>query len=212
MKHKTGIILLIIGGICMIFGAVIGSIKVFESLYDMVAAQWPDFEPFFNVLINVIFRWVADLGGTAVIAGAILIALGAMRLGKFIIWIGLAFGTIALIIWIITQVVYFTGIVIDPPYDQILQDLYDKFDYGSGVGFAGVVIAIIGRAFIKKVKPPKVKEEEEPAEEGEDVKVEKEVSVEPPIPFQTIYCPNCGASLPFNAQFCSECGRSFDKE
>ncbi len=210
MKHKTGIILLIIGGICMIFGSVIGSIKVFVSLYELVAAQWPGLEPFFNVLINVIFRWIADLGGIAVIAGAILIALGTMRLGKFIIWIGLAFGTIALIIWIITQVVNLTGIVIGPPYDQILDDLYNKFNYGSGVGFVGVVIAIIGRAFIKKVKPPKVEEEE--VEEVEIPEEKGEIETTPPVPFQNIYCPNCGTSLPFNAQFCSECGTNFDRE
>ncbi|MFX0004756.1 MAG: zinc-ribbon domain-containing protein [Candidatus Hermodarchaeota archaeon] len=209
MKHKTGIILLIIGGICMILGAVVGSISVFESLYEMAAAQWPDYEPFFDVIVNVIFRWIADLGGIAVIAGAILIALGAMKLGKFIIWIGLAFGTLALIIWIITQVVNFTGIVLDPPYDQILDDLYNNFNYGSGVGFAGVAIAIIGRAFIKKVKPPKVKEEE--VEEVEKIEEREELEIKPPVPFQNVFCPNCGSSLPFNAEFCSECGHSIEK-
>ncbi|MFW9820188.1 MAG: zinc-ribbon domain-containing protein [Candidatus Thorarchaeota archaeon] len=204
MKHKTGIILLIIGGICMILGSVVGSIKVFESLYEMAAAQWPDYEPLFNVIVNVIFRWIADLGGIAVIAGAILIALGAVKFGKFIIWIGLAFGTIALIIWIITQVVNFTGIVIGPPYDQILDDLYNNFNYGSGVGFLGVVIAIIGRVFVKRVKAPKVKEEEITEETGVS-------ELETPLPFQNIFCPECGTSLPFNAEFCSECGHTMER-
>ncbi|MFX0059833.1 MAG: hypothetical protein ACFE8J_16170 [Candidatus Heimdallarchaeota archaeon] len=161
MKHKTGIVLLIIGGICMVISFVAGSIQIFESLYLIIAAEWPDFEPIANIIINVIFRWIADLGGIAVIAGAILIAIGAMRFGKFIIWIGLAFGTIALIIWIVTQIVRLTGIITDPTIVFYLEELYTRFNYGTGLGFGGVVIAIIGRAFVRKVKIVKVEEEEE---------------------------------------------------
>lgn len=161
MKHKTGIVLLIIGGICMVISSVAGSIQIFESLYLIIAAEWPDFEPIANIIINVIFRWIADLGGIAVIAGAILIAIGAMRFGKFIIWIGLAFGTIALIIWIVTQIVRLTGIITDPTIVFYLEELYTRFNYGTGLGFGGVVIAIIGRAFVRKVKIVKVEEEEE---------------------------------------------------
>lgn len=208
MKHKTGIIILIIGGICMIIGSVVGSIQIFETVYDMAAAQWPDYEPFFDVLINIIFRWIANLGGAAVIAGAILIALGAMRLGKFIIWIGLAFGTIALIIWVITQVINLTGMVIDEPYASILADLYNKFDYGSGVGFAGVVIAIIGRAFVRRVKPKKVEEEEELPEE--EVKAEEVEEIETTEPLEKKFCPECGTELPVFSNFCSNCGKVFD--
>jgi hypothetical protein len=161
MKHKTGIILLIIGGICMIISSVAGSIQIFESLYLIIAAEWPEFEPFANIIINVIFRWIADLGGIAIIVGAILIAVGAVRFGKFIIWIGLAFGIIALIIWILTQITRLTGIVTDPTIVFYLEQLYTQFNYGSGLGFAGVVIAIIGRAFVRKVKKVKIAEDEE---------------------------------------------------
>lgn len=208
MKHKTGFILLIVGGICMIVGSVVGTIKVFDSLYAMAAAQWPDYEPFFNIIVNVIFKWIADLGGVAVIVGAILIVIGQVRLGKFIIWIGLAFGTIALIVWIITQVVNLTGMVIDEPYKTILNELYTKFDYGSGVGFAGVVIAIIGRAFVKRVKPKKIEEEEELPEE--EVKVEEVEEIETTEPLEKKFCPECGTELPVFSNFCSNCGKVFD--
>ena len=33
MTHKTGIILLIIGGICMLIGSVTGGIQIFETIY-----------------------------------------------------------------------------------------------------------------------------------------------------------------------------------
>jgi len=158
MKHKTGIILLIIGGICMLISSITGSIQIFETIYLIVANQWPEYEPIFNVIVNVIFRWIADLGGAAVIAGVILIAVGARRLGKFIITIGLAFGTIALIIWILTQVISLTGVITDPTIVFYIEELYNRFNYGTGLGFGGVIIAIIGRSFVKKVKPTKIEE------------------------------------------------------
>ncbi|MFX0048721.1 MAG: hypothetical protein ACFE8G_11215 [Candidatus Hermodarchaeota archaeon] len=159
MKHTTGIFLLIIGGICMIIGSVTGAIQIFETIYLIVANQWPEYEPIFNVIVNVIFRWIADLGGVAVIAGAILIAVGARRLGKFIITLGLAFGTIALIIWILSMIINLTGIITDPTIVFYIEELYNRFNYGTGLGFVGVVIAIIGRAFVRKVKPKKLEEE-----------------------------------------------------
>ncbi|MFX1355653.1 MAG: hypothetical protein ACFFA8_00075 [Promethearchaeota archaeon] len=161
MKHTTGITLLIIGGICMIVSSVAGSIQIFESLYLIIATEWPEFEPLANIIINVIFRWIADLGGIAIIIGAILIAVGTVRFGKFIIWIGLAFGTIALIIWVVTQIVRLTGIITDPAIVFYLEELYNRFNYGTGLGFAGVVIAIIGRAFVRRVKIVEVVEEKE---------------------------------------------------
>ena len=157
MTHKTGIILLIIGGICMLIGSVTGGIQIFETIYLIVANQWPEYEPIFNVIVNVIFRWIADLGGAAVIAGVILIAVGARRLGKFIITIGLAFGTIALIIWILSQIIGLTGVITDPTIIFYIEELYNRFNYGTGLGFSGVVIAIIGRSLVKKVKPTKSK-------------------------------------------------------
>ena len=67
------------------------------------------------------------------------------------------------------------------------------------------MVAIIGRNFIKK--PEKIQEEE--AEITEE-KEENESTT--PIPFQDIFCPNCGASIPFNSEFCSECGKTIERE
>ncbi len=208
MKHKTGFILLIIGGTLMIISAVEGSIQIFETLYNIVATEWPDYEPIFNVIVNVIFRWIANLGGVAVIAGAILVVIGQVRLGKFIIWIGLAFGTLALIIWITTQIVRLTGVITDPTIVAFLNELYDRFTYGSGLGFGGVVIAIIGRALVRRVKPKKVEEEEELPEE--EVKVEEVEETETTEPLEKKFCPECGTELPVFSNFCSNCGKVFD--
>ncbi len=208
MKHKTGFTLLIIGGTLMIISAVEGSIQIFETLYTLASNEWPEYEPIFNVIVNVIFRWIADLGGVAVIAGAILVVIGQVRLGKFIIWIGLAFGTLALIIWITTQIVRLTGVITDPTIVYYLEELYTRFTYGSGLGFAGVVIAIIGRAFVRRVKPKKVEEEEELPEE--EVKVEEVEETETTEPLEKKFCPECGTELPVFSNFCSNCGKVFD--
>lgn len=151
MQHKTGFILLFIGGILMIISWTVGTIKVFDFLYNVIVNQWPQSQPIASIVLDI-FQWIADLGGVAVIVGAFLILLGAVRLGKFIIWIGLAFGLFALIIWVVSQIVNLTGIITDPIILTYLNQLYAQFSYGSGLSFMGVVIAIIGRAFVRKVK------------------------------------------------------------
>jgi ABC-type multidrug transport system fused ATPase/permease subunit len=203
MKHKTGVILIIIGGIFMVISSTVGSLGIFEFIYNIAAAQWPEYEPIFDIVINVIFKWIADLGGFAVIAGAILIAVGALKFGKFIVYIGLAFGTFALIIWIVSQVVNLTGISITTEIDLLIDELYSKYSYGSGFEFIGVVLAIIGRKAAVK-KEPKVEEVKEEAEE--ELIVEEEISK----PLEKKHCPECGTELPVFANFCSNCGKTFD--
>ncbi|MFX1352477.1 MAG: zinc-ribbon domain-containing protein [Promethearchaeota archaeon] len=200
MKHKTGVILIIIGGIFMVLSFAVGSLGIFEFIYELAASQWPEYEPIFNIVINVIFKWIADLGGFAVIAGGVLIALGALKLGKFIVYLGLAFGTFALIVWAVSQVVNLTGITLPVEIQTWLDTLVANYSYGTGLEFIGVVLAIIGRKAAIRRKP-KV-EEEKKEEEG----VEEEVSK----PLEKKHCPECGTELPVFANFCSNCGKTFD--
>ena len=202
MKHKTGVILIIIGGIFMVISYAVGSLGIFEFIYDLAATQWPEYEPIFNIVINVIFKWIADLGGFAVIVGGILIAVGALKLGKFIVYLGLAFGTFALIIWIVSQVINLTGISISPEIDLWIQTLFAQYSYGSGFEFVGVVLAIIGRkaAVRRKEKVIEVVKEEAPEEIVEEVSQ----------PLDKKHCPECGTELPVFANFCSNCGKIFD--
>lgn len=198
MKHKIGITLMVIGGILMIFSSAIGSIGVYELLYDLISTEVPpNLIPLLRIMLKVL-RFIADTGGGAVILGAIFIGLDFLRFGKWLVGIGLTFGSLALIIWIISTIVDITGIITDPEILSALDRLKGFFTYNTGMQFIGVTIAVIGRNAIKK--PKKVKEE----------KVE-EVESLAPLPFQNINCPNCGTSLPFNANFCSECGSSFEK-
>jgi hypothetical protein len=198
MKHKTGIILMIIGGVMMILSSTIGSIGIYEFLRDYVSTEVnPDLKPLLDNVINVI-RFIADWGGGAIIFGAFLIMLNQIRLGKWIIGIGLAFGSLALIIWLITKGIDIFGIELDAQVEIYLANLKGFFTYGTGLQFLGVTVAIIGRWFIRK--PKKIKEPEI-VEEG--IKPTSELSGDK-------YCPECGAPLPLNANFCNECGNTFD--
>ncbi|MBY9018851.1 MAG: hypothetical protein KGD66_08460 [Candidatus Lokiarchaeota archaeon] len=186
MKHKTGIILLIIGGALMVIGNAIGTIGVFELLQGYVVASVPTEWESLVTDIMVFIKWIAEQGGWAIIGGAVLILIGALKLGKFIIWIGLTFGALALIIWIITQVINVTGISLGSQLDTLLGQVYGLFTYNTGFAFTGVALTIIGKASIKKV--PKSKAE----------------VIEPSDEFK--FCPECSKKLPIAANFCSECG------
>ncbi len=204
MRNKVGIVLLIIGGILMIISSVIGSIGVYEFLRDYISNQIPSNLDWIKQVLNIlveILRWIANTGGGAVIIGAIFIMLERYRFGKWLIGIGLTFGSLALIIWLISAITNSTGISI--PYIDRLQGV---FTYNTGLQFIGVVVAIIGRNFIKKPKEAE-EEKEEQAEISEDTETsesaEKKTS-------ENIYCPNCASILPLNAKFCNECGSNFD--
>ncbi len=211
MRNKIGITLLIIGGAIMIISSTIGSIGIYEFLRDYISGQinieW--IKTVLNVCVEIL-RWIANTGGGAVIIGAIIIALNHYRLGKWLISIGLTFGTLALIIWVITKIVDITGIITDPQILGYLVTLRSYFTYNTGLQFAGVTVAIIGKVFAKKPKKIKEEEVEEEIEVPEVITEGKEVESQPPVPFQNIHCPNCGTSLPFNSNFCSECGTNFD--
>lgn len=212
MRNKLGTTLLIIGGILMIISSAIGSIGIYELLAGLVDTHIPPnlawTRPILYVLLEIL-RWIANTGGGAVIVGALLIVLNHYRFGKWLISIGLTFGTLALIIWGVSAIVEYTKVITDPLILAYLAKLEGFFTYNTGLQFAGVAFAIIGRNFVKKPKKPK--EEEEELEEAEITGEAKEGESEPPLPFQNIFCPNCGASIPFNAEFCNECGNSIDK-
>ena len=160
MKHKTGFVLLCIGGIMMIISSAVGSTGIFQFLYN-VALNYvsPQFVPLLTIIMTII-KFIADSGGFSIIAGAILIMLGAVRIGKFIIWVGLTFGTIALIIWIIVQIVNLTGIITDPQILTLLYNVYGFFTYNTGLAFLGVSTAIVGKHFVRSIWKEKDKEKE----------------------------------------------------
>jgi len=202
MRNKTGLTLLIIGGILMIISSAVGSTGIYEFLYDLISTEvHPKLIPILKATLFVV-KVIADWGGGAIIIGAILIILKQTRLGKWIVGVGLTFGSLALIIWLISKIIDATDVISDPQILSYLTRLKGFFTYGTSLQSIGVTSAIVGRMFIKKTKKEKkIKDSETIEEESESTTGIAEDK----------YCPNCGAPLPLNANFCNECGSSFNK-
>ncbi|KKK80619.1 hypothetical protein LCGC14_2821670 [marine sediment metagenome] len=206
MRNKAGIVLLIIGGILMIISSAVGSIGIYEFLYDLISTEIPvNLIPLLNILLNIL-RFIADMGGGAIMIGAFLIMGNLLRFGKWLIGVGLTFGTLALVIWLISQIVNVTGVITDPQILGYFTRLEGFFTYNTGFQFIGVVITIIGRNAIKK---PKEAEEEKggQAKISEDIETSKSIAQ---TTSENKNCPNCGSQLPLNANYCNECGSSFE--
>ena len=208
MRNKIGIFVLIIGGIMMLISSTLGSIGVYEFLHEYISGQIPSdlgwVQNVLNVLIEIL-RWIANTGGIAVIVGAILIILKRYGFGRWLIGIGLTFGSLALIIWGISKIADIPGITIDPQIIGYLDNLKGYFNYNTGIQFGAVTTAIIGRIFVKK--PKKVEEKEEKAEISEEKKIS---GSKDQITSENKYCPNCGSQIPLNANYCNECGSNFE--
>ena len=85
----------------MIVSSAVGSIGIYEFLYDLISGEvHPDLIPLIKTILFVI-KIIADWGGSAIIFGAILVILKQIRLGKWIIGVGLTFGSLAIIVWLI---------------------------------------------------------------------------------------------------------------
>jgi hypothetical protein len=193
MENKKWIILTLIGGVLMIIGSAVGTIAFYEFLYNLVSGYISeDFKPLISSILGII-SFLAAGGGYTVIAGLILYMLKQYRLGRIIITFGTSFGIIGIIVFITYYIVNLTGIITNPTILAYLTQIYGLFSFNTGFGFAGTLLAVIGRIGLKK---PKGIPEEKPEPE------EKEAS-------EVKYCPNCGKVLPVHANFCNECGTDF---
>ena len=202
-RNITGFIFLIIGGIMMIISSTMGSIGVYEFLYSLITSNIPTnlnwLRPILYILLEIL-RWIANLGGGAVIIGAFFIILGSFRFGKWLVNLGLAFGTLTLIIWVTTQVIPIRNFITDLTILSYIDRIANLVEVHTLFEISGVTAAIIGRLLVKKPKKIEVVVEEE-----------EEIESITPLPFQNIQCPNCGTSIPFNAELCSECGHTIEK-
>jgi len=209
MRNKLGVVLLIIGGIMMIVSSAIGSIGIYEFLHDYISGQIPPDLDWVKIILNIlieILRWIANTGGGAIIVGAILIMFKQYRFGKWLVGIGLTFGTLALIIWGVSWIVNITDIITNPQILGYFDRLEEFISLNTGLQITGDIVAIIGRIFVKKSK--EVKDEKE-----EDAEISEETETSESVESRSSadkFCPNCGSPLPLNAIYCNECGNSFE--
>lgn len=189
MENKLWIILTLIGGTLMIIGSAVGSIAFYEFLYNLFSENIADeFKPTISAILSILSILAAG-GGYTVIAGVIFAMLNQYRLGRILISLGTSFGILGIVVFIAYYVIDFSGIITNPTILGFINQIYGIFTFNSGFGFAGTILAVIGRMGLK-----------EPEEEAEE---------EPEDDTQVKYCPNCGEALPIHANFCNECGMDF---
>ena len=199
MENKKWIILTLIGGILMIIGSAVGSTAFYEFLYKVFSDYiTEDLKPLLSAILAII-SFLAAGGGYTVIAGVILVMLNQYRLGRIIISFGTGFGILGIIVYITYYVVELTGVITNPTILAYLTQIYGLFSFNTGFGFAGTILAVIGRIGLKK--PTKIAKEEPIPTQDEDASEVFDAQVK--------YCPNCGKVLPLHANFCNECGADF---
>ncbi|MFW9867171.1 MAG: zinc ribbon domain-containing protein [Candidatus Thorarchaeota archaeon] len=195
----------------MIISEAVGSIGIYEYLYNLISPSVsPAWQNVFKVIIDIL-GFIASWGGGAVILGAILVIIHEKlrRLGKWLVGIGLTFGSLALIIWFISNLLDWINVV-SPTIESYIETLEGFFTYNTGLQFIGVTIAIFGRLFIRKTKKEKEEEEEiKELEISEGVPTINESTL-PLMPSENRQCPNCGAQLPSDVSYCTECGATID--
>lgn len=197
MEKKYWIILTLIGGTLMIVGSAVGSTAFYDFLYSIfIKYVSDDLKPVIDEFLRVI-SIIAAGGGYTVIAGVILAMLNLYRLGRFLISLGTSFGVLGIVVYCSYYIIQFTGIITDPTILDYLETIYGLFTFNSGFGFAGTVLAAIGKMGLKE---PEEEAEEKPEVEPEEVSEDDT---------QVKYCPNCGEALPIHANFCNECGMDF---
>ena len=197
MKNKLWILLLIAGGILMIIGSAIGSTIFYQFLYTNLAVPYvaPEFLPYILIILTVI-EYIAFYGGYSVLVATFLILIGQIRVGKIIIMIATSFGMLGLITYVLTWVVGYFSISLNPSLQLILAQIYNLFTFNSGMAFTGTILAVLGRYGVKRSE-----------------KMEKETSSSKKKSNNTKkgakFCPKCGATLPLKANFCNKCGTNF---
>jgi len=136
----------------MIIGSAIGSAEFYVYLADLVSSYIsPEFMPLVSVILTVL-EYIAFFGGYSVIAGAILIMINQIRLGRIIIMVATSFGILGLVFYIGIWILGYSGIAVSSTVQTILDQMYSLFTYNSGFAFTGTILAVIGRYKIKKPK------------------------------------------------------------
>lgn len=227
-RNWIWILIGLMGGIFMIVGGGVGGTGLFETLHYLILPYIPvEFQPLFTAFKDILV-FIAGLGGWAVIGGIVLIILLQYRVGRFIMSVGLTFGLLGLIIWIINATGLINVFTSDPYILTMFSTLYGYFAFNTGFAFVGVIFGIISRYGLRRSKLPSRKQKdkmdkkkgevqgdvqiEEPAVETletADTEISEDVEDTSSTPLKNKYCPNCGAILPTHANFCSQCGKTF---
>lgn len=115
MSNRLAFLLGLIGGILLISANVVGGIGLWQYLPLVVALLGLPTDVVFvmNMILSAL-KWIAGLGGIAVISGSILLLMNRVSLGKFIIGLGAGMGLFSLILLFVGYFLSGTAIVTWP--------------------------------------------------------------------------------------------------
>jgi hypothetical protein len=134
MKNQVPIVLALIGGFLLFQVGWVGSIGFIDDLAAYAVLYFPTMADTITMILTVLL-YIASLGGIAVICGGILIAMGRIGTGKFIIGLGAGIGFIGLIIMFIEA--YLAGGV------AALMDVVTLIS--QSIAWIGVILSILAR-------------------------------------------------------------------
>lgn len=131
-----GLVLIILGGILLIYAGSTGSIGVFETIVNYAKNYLGSTETTILEILLIGLGIIASLGGISVLSGAYLIRKERKGTGKFIIGIGVGMGLIGLILLVATTLMGREGL--SGTYQLIA---------GMAIGASGlgVLLTIFGR-------------------------------------------------------------------
>ncbi len=134
--HLVPFVLATVSGAFLLISGIHGPAEIYEIIIDLLPliTQNQQILQIASILAGLLVA-IALAGGFAVIAGGILILLGRVGLGKFVIWVGIGSG----LMWLIAlAVAYFTT--------QSVAAVIAEY---SIIGLAGIILAIAARTIAK---------------------------------------------------------------
>ncbi len=141
MEHKKWVILCIMGGILMVLSSLVGRVGVIGTIISLLSGVvTPEIQQVLVTILSV-FSYIAAAGGLAVIIGALIAGFSSVRLGRFIVGLGIGTSLVSIIILVITSIIG-GSTIIDIPII-----LFTAFN--NAYGLAGVVFSIIGGRKLK---------------------------------------------------------------
>ena len=139
MRNKVPFLLCLIGGILMIMASVVGSAALWAQIFALAETYLPGSGEILGWVL-VVLRYVAGLGGVAVIIGGWLVTTDRVGTGKFIIGIAAGIGLIGLIINLATSYMA-VGIAAFTDFLNLL---------ATSSAVLGPVLTIVARTMVKK--------------------------------------------------------------
>ena len=139
MRNVVPFLLCIVGGILMIMASVVGSADLWVQIFAYAETILPGSGEVLGWIL-IVLRYIASLGGVAVIIGGYMVTTDRVGTGKFVIGIAAGLGLIGLVINLFTAYMA-VGIAAFTDFLNLL---------ATSSAALGPVLTIVARMMVKK--------------------------------------------------------------